>query len=165
MKYSNLLSVLFLFNLFFSCKSMTEEDDQQYIFPADFDMEKWLDENTVPKHKNLKSFELISEYDLNLEPFTEQENTVLPSTQIQFSKDSITAFFYQTIGVGCPIIGNISIENDTVKLLYDMVCHPKANALINEEIKFKLKYVLKNDAVFKHKIWKAEMRNLQLKSN
>lgn len=156
MKNLLFLSLLILF----ACKGMNDNDDESNL-PDDFDMNNWIDENTILKHKNLLSFDI--EYQDYSKDFTPQNNTILPQPQIQYEKDSIVVVFYETVWVGCPIIGNVRIENDTIKLLYDNVCHPDDDELINEEVDLELRYVLKNDAIFQNKVWKAESRNLQKK--
>lgn len=154
MKYFLLISVL----LFTNCKGINDAEEEEGL-AIDFDLNTWIENNTIPKYENLISFELISEYDENLDAFNEQKGEILPKNQVQIEKDSIIAVAYQTIPVGCSIIGNIVIDNDTVELIYDTVCHPK-EILVSEEVKFKLRYVLKNDGNFDDKNWKLVSKNL-----
>lgn len=138
-----------------SCKQQSEETIQQ-----NFDFDAWIEENRIPQHEKLISVEGY-ESDAD-ECKTDEENEVI-TVSVQVNKDTIIASFclFDVSYLG-RLIFDISIENDTVKLLKNGVHNPYQTTFIDGEVSsITYTYTILNDSgQFDNKNWIVGYRNL-----
>ena len=125
-----------------------------------FNFYEWVESVTLKKHPDLISFNLTNSDINKSEIYTEQS-----SPKISLSGDTITVNFIKHQWIGCDIIGNISIEKDTVKLLYCNICppNPESDSFIEEEVLFKFTYKIKHSSKIEKLYFMPEERDLKIK--
>ncbi len=154
----------FLFLLIvISCKQQPEEIAQQ-----NFDFNAWIEDNRIPQHEKLISVETQEVggiYTISKSCQIEKNNE--PSeVNIEYNNDTIitTYCITQNSNSGRDMY-DVSIENDTIRLLYDFVYPPIGTIDILDDVPtVKRKYkILNEDAEFDNKKWVVDYHSLMKK--
>lgn len=139
-------------------KSDIIEENPLDLYDSELNNE-WIKKNTPKKNNNLLHFQyklgnhddFIKYRDILLSPYEKNEKKIKHSEmEIIEYKDSIVISFWQNrILEGCPINGNLEVNNDTLKLLFEKVCSPHQEITGGEIVTMHHKYTLKPEAMRK----------------
>ncbi|MFN6943548.1 MAG: hypothetical protein ACK4ND_01270 [Cytophagaceae bacterium] len=137
-----------------------EQQTEEIISQELIDFEVWFEENVKAKHSKLISFQATTASEEAYEAWEEKPSYEPTPLEITYYEDSIKVAFYKMQFSGCGIFGNIVLEEDSLKLVFDNICDPNEEGYVEEIDLFKFTYVIHYDKSFKKLFFKPEQKNL-----